>query len=364
MPLPAYNLIHNTAGGGAAPCGGGNEVELVSVIMPTHNAARWVAYTLDNLAAQTYPHFELVVADDGSQDDTVAVVRNKLAKGFSRPWKIIELGTNCGPSAARNAALKEARGTWVQYLDSDDFIAPQKIQVQAARCAQVSAEVAAVYSPWRQCHIDDGCVRFLGQTSHPDMRGRAPIMCLVGRNRVLQGAGLTRRSVLEKIGGWNEALRFWECEEITFRIAQAGRLEYVPSQAPLYFWRQHRGRSYIGNAGARYQTTAVALGWIDLILKGLNYQALEDTDLSVQDRSDVLETSSFWARQLYQTDRAAFREYLARARMLDPHLAPASPGVIAALGRHIGYEPAEAVAQLGSIPLRLLRKVLQVLRLR
>ena len=65
-------------------------MDLISVIMPTHNAAKWVTHTIDNLAAQTYPHFELIVSDDGSQDDTVSVVRSKLAKSFKNPWQIIE----------------------------------------------------------------------------------------------------------------------------------------------------------------------------------------------------------------------------------------------------------------------------------
>ena len=112
-------------------------MDLISVIMPTYNSAKWVSCTIDNLAAQTYPHFELIVSDDGSQDDTVSVVRNKLAKSFKNPWQIIELGENQGPSAARNLALKAAKGTWVQYLDSDDFIAPSKFEMQAARCARV-----------------------------------------------------------------------------------------------------------------------------------------------------------------------------------------------------------------------------------
>src|SRR5450432_1215496 len=147
--------------------------------MPTYNAAQWVACTIDNLAAQTYPHFELIVSDDGSQDDTVSVVRNQLAKSFKNHWQIIERGKNRGPSAARNLALKAAKGTWVQYLDSDDFIAPAKFELQAAHCAQVSADVSAVYSSWCQCHIDDGQVTLVGQTVQPDMQGRAPIMCLV-----------------------------------------------------------------------------------------------------------------------------------------------------------------------------------------
>ena len=155
-------------------------MDLISVIMPTYNAARWVADTIDNLSAQTYPHFELIVADDGSQDDTVAVVREKLATSFPKPWRVIELGNNRGPSKARNVALETARGTWIQYLDSDDFIAPSKFELQVARCAQVAAEVSAVYSPWCQCHVDGGRMTLVGRIDRPDMRGRASIMCLVG----------------------------------------------------------------------------------------------------------------------------------------------------------------------------------------
>ena len=337
-------------------------MDLISVIMPTHNAAKWVTYTIDNLAAQTYPHFELIVSDDGSQDDTVAVVRGKLAKSFKNPWQIIEVGDNRGPSAARNLALKAARGTWVQYLDSDDFLAPSKFELQAARCARAAANVAAVYSPWTQCYIDEGRVTPLGRISQPDMEGRAPIMCLVGFNRVLQGAGLTRRSVLEQVGGWDEALRFWECEELTFRIAKAGRLECVPSASPLYFWRQPRGETYIGDAKARYQTTPVALNWLDLLLKGLDYKSLEESGLSDRDRRDILNSTSYWARQLFRADRAAFRTYLAKARNLDPNLAPAYPAVISAISRLIGYEAAEAIADLPRGPRNVLRKFRRGLR--
>ena len=335
------------------------EMDLISVVMPTYNAAKWVTYTIDNLAAQTYRHFELIVVDDGSQDDTVSVVRDKLASSFKNAWQIIELGGNRGPSAARNVGVAAAKGEWVQFLDSDDFIAPSKFQNQMAHCAGVSADVSAVYSPWRQCYIDAGQVTVTGHLSQPDMQGRAPIMCLVGNDRVLQGAGLTRRSALERIGGWDETLRFWECEEVTFRIAKAGRLECVPSASPLYLWRQHRDRPYWGDTNARYHTTPIALSWIDLILKGLDYKSLDESGLSDRDRYDILTYSSLWARQLFRIDRSAFREYLRRARTLDPDLVPTYPAAISLVSRHIGYEAAEAIADFGRIPRDFLRRALR-----
>src|SRR5579863_8213170 len=111
-------------------------MSLVSVVMPTYNSAKWVTDTLDNLILQTYPHIELIVVDDGSRDETVSIVRNKLTKDFKHPWQIIELGSNRGPSAARNVGLRAASGSWVQYLDSDDLIAPTKFEQEMATCGR------------------------------------------------------------------------------------------------------------------------------------------------------------------------------------------------------------------------------------
>jgi len=62
----------------------------------------------------------------------VSLVRNKLAQSFKNAWKIIEIGSNRGPSAARNVGLRAAQGEWVQFLDSDDFMAPSKFELQMA----------------------------------------------------------------------------------------------------------------------------------------------------------------------------------------------------------------------------------------
>jgi hypothetical protein len=168
--------------------------------------------------------------------------------------------------------------------------------------------------------------------------------------------------VLERIGGWDETLRFWECEEVTFRVAKAGRLESVPFALPLYFWRQHRGKCYIGDTKARYQTTPVALTWIDLVVKGLDHKTLKQAGLPVEDCKDILISTSFWARELYRADRAAFRRYLAKARELDPNLVPAYPPAISAIARHIGYEAAEAIVDVVQLPVDLLRRFRQALR--
>jgi glycosyltransferase involved in cell wall biosynthesis len=339
-------------------------VSRVSVIMPTYNAAQWVADSIDSVIAQTYSDVELIVVDDGSQDDTVAVVRQKLERDFRHDWRVIGLPSNQGPSAARNAGLRAASGAWVQFLDSDDFLAPTKLEVQMASCADAPADLAAVYSPFRMCYVDAGEVSWEGPLVDVNVDGRPPIMCLVGGFRPLHSAGLARRSVLEQIGGFDETLRFWECEELNVRIAGAGRLAHVPAPGPTYLWRMHRDKSYIGGATARYHSAPVALGWMELVLKAAGQRPLDQLALGAAERRALLNDCTVWARLLYATDRAAFRRFIGMARRLDPDIRPAHPGYVAWAARHVGYEAAESMAKLARAPRRLARRALQGLRLR
>jgi len=334
-----------------------NFENLVSIIMPTHNAQAWAPDTIDNVIAQSYPHIELIVIDDGSTDDTVEVIRHKLTADFRGDWQVIESAGNQGPSAARNVGLAAARGGWVQYLDSDDFIDADKFTRQMAVCAAAPEDVVAVYSPWRRCYHDDGQVTWTTPLVQPDMEGRHPIMCLVSNDRPLHGAGLARRTTLMAIGGFDESLRFWECEEVTVRLAKAGRMLNVPSDTPFYLWREHRDRNYIGDANARYDITHVALGWIEQMVRAAEGKSFDQLGLSAKDRHDILLQCTEYGRWLYGRNRPAFRRYIDAARIFDPDIAPAHPAFATALSRVLGYETAEGVARLSRAPGALVKRL-------
>lgn len=253
--------------------------------------------------------------------------------------------------------MAQAKGEWIQFLDSDDFLAPQKFELQMSHCITAPADVVAVYSPWRQCVVDGEEIVPIGALSTPQMHGRAPIICFVGNDRPLHSAGLARRTALEQIGGFDERLRFWECEEVTFRLAKIGRLECVPSPTPLYLWRQHPERPYLGGDEARYRTIDVAMTWIEFVLDGLGHKPLSDLELSAADRDDILRYSTYLARLVFRQDRSAFRRYIALARQLDPSLAPAYPVAASLLSRPFGYEAAESIANLARAPMTLARSI-------
>jgi glycosyltransferase involved in cell wall biosynthesis len=337
-------------------------MELASVIIPTFNSEKHIGESIESVLTQGYPGIEIIVVDDGSTDDTVAVVRQKL-QGFAK-WQVIELEKNGGASAARNAGLRVASGSWVQFLDSDDILMPGKIEKQMAVCATAPADVATVYSPWNWAFLEDGRIEWLGPLQTPSIAGKAPVMCLVGGCRPLLGANLMRRTALNAVGGFDESLRFWECEEINVRLARVGRFLPVSTAEPQYLWRLRRGDIYIGEGNARYKSKDVALGWITQALKATGGRDLSNQELSEQDRAMFFRECTLWGRLVYSQQKEAFAEYLGIAQKLDPGIAPAYPRYITALSRWIGYEKAEGVAKLTRQPKVWLRTILNRLNLR
>ena len=93
--------------------------DLISIVIPAYNAEAFIANTLDTILRQTYPHFEVVIVNDGSRDNTLDIVNN-YAKKDSRIRVFTQ--ENGGVSAARNTALQHVKGKYLTYVDSDDTV--------------------------------------------------------------------------------------------------------------------------------------------------------------------------------------------------------------------------------------------------
>jgi len=100
--------------------------DLVSIIMPSYNTARYISDSIKSVQAQTHTNWELLIVDDCSTDDSVAVIRS-----FADPRIILlQNEKNSGAAISRNYALREARGKWIAFLDSDDTWSPEKLEKQ------------------------------------------------------------------------------------------------------------------------------------------------------------------------------------------------------------------------------------------
>ena len=98
---------------------------LVSILIAAYNAQEWIGYTLQSAVAQTWSRKEIIVVDDGSTDETGDIARQFVPQGvrvIARP--------NGGLSSALNLAYKHSQGDYIQFLDADDLLAPDKIERQ------------------------------------------------------------------------------------------------------------------------------------------------------------------------------------------------------------------------------------------
>jgi teichuronic acid biosynthesis glycosyltransferase TuaG len=102
--------------------------ELVSIITPTYNAEKYIRQTLQSVINQSYQNWEMILADDASTDNTVAIIEEFSQKDYR--IKLFKLPENRGNGFARNAALEKASGKYMAYLDADDLWFPEKLEKQ------------------------------------------------------------------------------------------------------------------------------------------------------------------------------------------------------------------------------------------
>lgn len=105
-----------------------NNMELISIVMPTYNCGRFIGESIDSVLAQTYPHWELIIVDDCATDNTEQIVSQYTDSRI----RYMRNEYNMGAALTRNRALREAKGRYIAFLDSDDLWAPDKLARQMA----------------------------------------------------------------------------------------------------------------------------------------------------------------------------------------------------------------------------------------
>jgi glycosyltransferase involved in cell wall biosynthesis len=164
---------------------------VVSVVMPVYNVEAYVAEAVQSVLSQSFPDFELIIVDDGSQDRSVALCRD-----FADPRVRIVSQANRGLAGARNTGIAHARGRFVALLDSDDRWHPAKLQLHVIHLNS-APWVDVSYSGSRMIDAR-GCP--LRVAMRPKLRGISPADILL-RNPVGNGsAGVIRRSALDRVG--------------------------------------------------------------------------------------------------------------------------------------------------------------------
>lgn len=204
--------------------------KLVSIIIPCYNAQEWLAETIDSCLQQTYSQVEVIVIDDGSTDGSIQILQQY---GDRIRWE--QQPYNQGANAARNRAFALARGAYIQWLDADDLILPEKIERQVQFLEETGND--AVYGDWQaKYHAADGSTR-MSRVMEPG--AQADILAsLLADWWTAVASLLYRRDALERAPGWDDRLLNGDDRHYMLALAMSGaRISYQPGCYSIY--RRH-----------------------------------------------------------------------------------------------------------------------------
>jgi len=240
---------------------------LVSIIIPCFNAETWVAAAIESALAQEGTECEVIVVNDGSRDHSLAIASRFAARGVT----VIDQ-PNRGAAAARNAGLRAARGNYLQFLDADDLLAPDKLRWQLARLAGEDPRCVAA-GAWGGFRRTPADASFLVE---PVWRDRTPVDWLVcswsGGGMMHPAAWLVPRAVADSAGPWNEALSLDDDGEYFSRVVLASEgVRFV--LAARSFYRAHDHPRLSGRSGGRAAQSA----FLSCSLKERQLLAREDS---------------------------------------------------------------------------------------
>ncbi len=121
----------------------------ISIILPVYNVARYVGRCMESLRSQTMQDFEVLFIDDHGQDDSVSIIREFIsANGLSERWRVLETPKNSGPAMARNIGIQAAESEYIAFVDSDDWIETDMLEVLYRSAKSYQADISSGAALW------------------------------------------------------------------------------------------------------------------------------------------------------------------------------------------------------------------------
>lgn len=210
--------------------------DLVSVVIATYNMGRYLPQAVQSVLSQSYTNVEVQIVDDGSSDDTSAV----LQQWREDPRVRVHRQENGGQARAKNQGVALSRGRFVAFLDADDLWVPDKLARQMP-LFKGHPEVGVVYSDF-QCVDGDG--NPLRQGPMRLRRGWVSAALLI-ENFIGYSGGVVRRVCLERYGGFDETLRMGIDYDLWLRLSAHYQFDFVPEKTVHYrIWPGQMSKNY------------------------------------------------------------------------------------------------------------------------
>lgn len=255
----------------------------VSIIMPAYNAGPYIRESLNSIFAQTYKHYEVIVVDDGSTDDTKSILKEYSG--------VCCLHTNrSGPAAARNLGIKNCDGELIAFLDSDDIWRPEKLAKQVGAMI-ASPEIGLIFTESGFFNRNGVFMSSLGKKQRL-MEGDI-VQNIFWKSGVGTPTVMVRRSVFDQVGYFEEGLICSEDDNMWMRIANNVKVILLDEQLVLIRARdnslsQTKGNIFAGVKGhlelleTKYPELRVRLGNLVEMKHALLHtsQGLENLELN------------------------------------------------------------------------------------
>ena len=215
------NFLHSDSTVNGAPFAATPAESLqVSIIIPAFNAAKTVVRAIDSVLIQQGTTNEVIIIDDGSADDTVAVARAR-ARGLPNVH-VIEMERNRGVSAARNAGIAAAKGKYIAFLDADDMWLSGKLSKQVAIMEEDPA--VSLVSCNSRLISADGVVLKEGHLNRPPVEGADAWKTLLMYNFIPTPTVLARTAMIKASGGFDESLAVGEDLDLWIKLGTRGKI--------------------------------------------------------------------------------------------------------------------------------------------
>ncbi len=243
---------------------------LVSILIPACNAEKWIADTLKSALAQTWERKEIIIVDDGSKDGTLTAARN-----FESAQVKVVSQANRGASAARNHAYSLCQGDYIQWLDADDLLAPDKIERQM-QAAEAAGDRRRIYScGWGRFMFGPGRAQFAPNAIWEDLDAREWITRKLAQNLFVPPiVWLVSREVTQAAKPWDERLSLDDDGEYFCRILMASNgVKFVPEARGYYRMSGFNSLSIVGQSDKKLESL-----WLSMQLHIRYLLSLEDSD--------------------------------------------------------------------------------------
>lgn len=205
-------------------------VPLVSILIPAYNAQRWIADTIRSAVAQTWPRKEIILVDDGSTDQTL-----EIAQRFGSPELCVLTQRNEGASAARNKAFAASQGDFIQWLDADDLLAPDKLEKQMKTVEQCNDKRILFSSTWGSFMYRPSRAEFRPTALWRDLSPTEWLLRAFSQNLFMADSNwLVSQELSEAAGPWDTRLSLDDDGEYFCRVLLASSgVRFVPDAMTL-----------------------------------------------------------------------------------------------------------------------------------